>query len=78
MGADILINGKTAIVTGRESLHGAEVYARDLRAGAALIIAGLAARGTTWVHNAHYVERGYENIIQKLTNLGADIVRLED
>ena len=78
MGADILINGKTAIVTGRESLHGAEVYARDLRAGAALIIAGLAARGTTWVHNVHYVERGYENIIQKLTNLGAEIVRLED
>ena len=78
MGADILINGKTAIVTGRESLHGAEVYARDLRAGAALIIAGLAARGTTWVHNVHYVERGYENIIEKLTALGADIVRLED
>ncbi len=78
MGADILINGKTAIVTGRESLHGAEVYARDLRAGAALIIAGLAAKGTTWVHNVHYVERGYENIIQKLTNLGASIVRLDD
>ncbi len=78
MGADILINGKTAIVTGRESLHGAEVYARDLRAGAALIIAGLAAKGTTWVHNVHYVERGYENIINKLTALGAEIVRLED
>ncbi len=78
MGADILINGKTAIVTGRESLHGAEVYARDLRAGAALIIAGLAAKGTTWVHNAHYVERGYENIIEKLTALGADITRIDD
>ena len=78
MGADIIINGKTAIVTGRESLHGAEVYARDLRAGAALIIAGLSARGTTWVHNVHYVERGYENIIAKLTALGAKISRLED
>ena len=78
MGADIIINGKTAIVTGRESLHGAEVYARDLRAGAALIIAGLAARGTTWVHNVHYVERGYENIIEKLTALGAKISRQED
>ena len=78
MGADIIINGKTAIVTGRESLHGAEVYARDLRAGAALIIAGLAARGTTWVHNVHYVERGYENIIDKLTALGAKISRQED
>ena len=78
MGADILINGKTAIVTGRESLHGAEVYARDLRAGAALIIAGLSARGTTTVHNVHYVERGYENIVQKLTALGADITRVEE
>ena len=78
MGADILINGKTAIVTGRDGLHGAEVYARDLRAGAALIIAGLSAKGTTTVHNVHYVERGYENIIQKLTALGADIVRVEE
>jgi len=78
MGADIIINGKTAIVTGRESLHGAEVYARDLRAGAALIIAGLAARGTTWVHNVHYVERGYESIIDKLTALGAKISRQDD
>ena len=78
MGADIIINGKTAIVTGRESLHGAEVYARDLRAGAALIIAGLSAKGETVVHNVHYVERGYENIIQKLTALGADIVRVEE
>ena len=78
MGADILITGKTAIVTGRESLHGAEVSARDLRAGAALIIAGLSAKGTTTVNNVHYVERGYENIIKKLTALGADIVRVDD
>ena len=78
MGADIIINGKTAIVTGREKLHGAEVSARDLRAGAALIIAGLAAEGTTRIRNIHYVERGYENIIQKLTTLGADIRRIEE
>ena len=78
MGADIIINGKTAIVTGREKLHGADVSARDLRAGAALIIAGLAAEGTTRIKNIHYVERGYENIIHKLTALGADIRRIEE
>ena len=78
MGADILINGKTAMVTGHEKLRGAEVSAHDLRAGAALIIAGLAAEGTTVVRNAHFVERGYENIVQKLTAMGAQITRLED
>ena len=78
MGADIIINGKTAIVTGREKLHGADVSARDLRAGAALIIAGLAAEGTTRIKNIHYVERGYENIIHKLTALGASIRRVEE
>ena len=78
MGAEIMINGKTAIVTGREKLHGADVSARDLRAGAALIIAGLSAEGTTRVRNIHFVERGYENIIQKLTALGANITRIED
>ena len=78
MGAEIMINGKTAIVTGKEKLKSTDVYARDLRAGAALIIAGLAARGTTQVHNIHFVERGYENIIQKLTALGANIRRVEE
>ena len=78
MGAEIMINGKTAIVTGREKLHGADVSARDLRAGAALLIAGLSAEGTTRVRNIHFVERGYENIIQKLTALGANITRIED
>ena len=78
MGADIIINGKTAIVTGREKLHGADVTAKDLRAGAALIIAGLTAEGITRVRNIHFVERGYENIIQKLTALGADIRRIEE
>ena len=78
MGADIQINGKTAIVTGVEKLYGATVTARDLRAGAALVIAGLAAEGTTWVKNIHYVERGYEHLIEKLTSLGARIRRIED
>ena len=77
MGADILINGKTAIVTGKESLYGAQVYAHDLRAGAALVIAGLAAEGTTKVENIHFIERGYENIVEKLTGLGANIHRVE-
>ena len=78
MGANIVINGKTASVTGTTQLHGTTVYAKDLRAGAALIIAGLSAEGTTYVENIHYVERGYEHIIQKLTNLGANIRRIDD
>jgi UDP-N-acetylglucosamine 1-carboxyvinyltransferase len=78
MGADIQINGKTAIVTGTESLSGTTVFAHDLRAGAALVISGLAAEGTTCVENIHYVERGYEDIVDKLTALGADIRRVED
>lgn len=78
LGADILINGKTAVVTGRESLHGGEVAAHDLRAGAALIIAGLAAKGTTTIRNIHFVERGYENIVEKLNALGASITRIEE
>ena len=77
MGADIQIDGKTAIVTGTEKLRGATVCAHDLRAGAALIIAGLAAEGTTKVENIHFIERGYENIIEKLQNLGANIKRVE-
>ena len=78
MGADIIVNGKTAMVTGVEKLRGAEVAAHDLRAGAALIIAGLAAEGTTIVRNAHFVERGYENIVQKLQGIGADIKKIEE
>lgn len=78
MGADILITGKTAMITGQPKLRGAQVSARDLRAGAALIIAGLAAEGVTCVKNIHFVERGYENIIHKFTALGANIRRMED
>ena len=78
MGADILINGKTAIVSGREALQGTVVRANDLRAGAALVIAGLAAQGTTQVENINFIERGYERIVEKMTALGADIERVED
>ncbi len=78
MGADIQINGKTAVITGTPRLSGTSVSAKDLRAGAALIIAGLSARGTTYVDNIHYVERGYEQLIEKMTALGADIQRIEE
>ncbi len=78
MGAKININGKTAEVTGRDKLKGTTVIARDLRAGAALVIAGLCAEGTTKVENIHFVERGYQNLVEKLTNLGATIRRIDD
>ena len=77
MGARITINGKTATVDGVEKLHGAEVEAHDLRAGAALVIAGLSAEGTTMVDNIHFIERGYENLVEKMTALGADIRRVD-
>ena len=77
MGARIQVDGKTASVAGVEKLRGATVRAKDLRAGAALVIAGLAAEGTTRVENIHYVERGYERLIEKFTALGANIRRLE-
>lgn len=78
MGADILINGKTAIISGVERLQGARVQTNDLRAGAALVIAALAAEGTTDVENIHFIERGYEKLVEKLTALGADIQRIEE
>ena len=78
MGASIVINSKTATVTGADHLNGADVIARDLRAGAALIIAGLAANGTTTIDNIHFVERGYERLIEKMTKLGANIRRIEE
>ena len=78
MGANIRIGGKTALVTGVEKLTGATVCAHDLRAGAALVIAGLAAEGTTYVEHIHFIERGYENLVEKLTALGASIRRIED
>ena len=78
MGAKINISGKTAEVTGREKLKGTTVVARDLRAGAALVMAGLCAEGTTRVENIHFIERGYENLIEKFAALGASIRRIDD
>ena len=78
MGADIMISAKTAVVTGCEKLHGERVTAHDLRAGAALVIAGLAAEGTTQIENIHFIERGYERLVEKLTALGADIKKVEE
>ena len=76
MGADILIEGNTAIVTGREKLTGAPVMASDLRASASLVIAGLVAGGETLVDRIYHIDRGYECIEEKLQQLGADIRRL--
>ena len=73
MGADITVSGRTAIVKGVKRLHGAIVSARDLRCGAAMILAGLNAEGQTIVLGAHHIERGYFDIHKKLTALGADI-----
>jgi len=72
MGARIRINGQTAVITGPTRLVGAEVTALDLRAGAAVVLAGLAATGTTVVHEAQHVERGYADLLARLTELGAD------
>ena len=73
MGASIQVDGKTAVVQGVPRLTGAPVACCDLRAGAALVIAGLAAHGETIVEKIHYIERGYEDFVGKLRRLGADI-----
>ncbi|MBQ4315982.1 MAG: UDP-N-acetylglucosamine 1-carboxyvinyltransferase, partial [Oscillospiraceae bacterium] len=78
MGAKIQVDGKTAVVEGVDSLTGAPVRACDLRAGAALVIAGLAANGITEVEDILHIERGYEHIVEKLTALGAHIRMVED
>ena len=76
MGAHIQVDGKVAVIEGVEKLTGAPVRASDLRAGAALVIAGLAAEGTTEIEEIGYIERGYEDIVEKLRKLGADISRV--
>ncbi len=73
MGADISVKGRTATVRGVRSLHGANVYANDLRGGAALTLAGLSAEGQTIVYGAKHVNRGYYNIDKKLRSLGANV-----
>jgi UDP-N-acetylglucosamine 1-carboxyvinyltransferase len=78
LGADIEIEGPSAIVKGGRPLSGAPVMASDLRASAALVLAGLAARGTTQVNRVYHIDRGYENIDRKLRQLGARIERIEE
>ena len=78
MGADAQVNGCTAVLNGVDGLHGAEVRACDLRAGAAVVIAGLCAVGETVVTDIHFIERGYENFVGKLRSIGADIVLERD
>ncbi len=78
MGADIRVSGRMAEVVGVENLSGAHVQATDLRASASLILAGLAAQGTTEIHRVYHLDRGYERIEEKLAGLGADISREKD
>lgn len=80
MGADVRVSGRAAFVQGVEKLHGAQVSARDLRSGAALVLAGLCAQGDTLVTNVHLIDRGYEKMEERLTQLGAYIrrVKMED
>ena len=76
MGADIQVDGKVAVIVGVPKLDGVTVRATDLRAGAAMIIAGLVADGTTTVEDTIYVERGYEDVVEKFASIGADIRRV--
>lgn len=78
MGADISVEGSLIITNGPNKLHGTEVVASDLRAGACLVIAGLMAEGTTTIYNVEYILRGYDHIIEKLTALGAEIQMVEE
>lgn len=75
MGATVDVEGQTAHITGPASLTGTTVRALDIRSGAAVILAGLAAEGTTIVEDVHHVSRGYEDIVGTLSSLGANIRR---
>ena len=77
MGADIVVEGRRALVRGVPFLQGAFVRATDLRAGAALVLAGLAARGETEVGELHHIDRGYDHLVEKLKGLGASISRVD-
>ncbi len=78
MGANITAQGKTAIFEGVDELFGAPVYSTDLRAGAALIVAGVSANGVTEVYNLNHIDRGYENIEDKFRKIGANIKRISE
>ena len=76
MGAKIKIDGRTSVVEGTEKLMGCQVKATDLRAGAAVVLAGLVAEGETQIGYIHHIDRGYDNLVKKLVGLGADIKRI--
>lgn len=78
MGARITVNGRTALVAGVEKLYGSEIQATDLRAGAAMIVAALMAEGESIIRNVHFIDRGYENLVEKLCALGARIERVNE
>ncbi len=78
MGADIIIDGRKIYIKGPKSLTGKEIIATDLRAGACLVLAGLKANGITIIKEVEHILRGYENIIEKLKNVGADIVLVDE
>lgn len=78
MGAKIKIDGRTSVVEGQEKLTGCQVKATDLRAGAAIVLAALVAEGETQVGYIHHIDRGYDNLVQKLVSLGADIKRVDN
>ena len=78
MGANIKVNGNCSIIPGGKSLKGAQVVATDLRAGAAVVLTGLVAEGTTEVSQIYHVDRGYEKFVEKLRALGANIMRVEE
>ena len=77
MGAEIQVDGRVAVISGVEKLKGAPVMATDLRAGAAMIIAGLFAEGVTEIENIEYIDRGYANVVEKLNAVGGDIKRVK-
>ncbi len=78
MGANIKVQGKTAVVEGTARLVGSPVRATDLRAGASLMVAGLSAEGTTDIYGLEIIERGYESVVEKLKGLGANVQRVEE
>jgi UDP-N-acetylglucosamine 1-carboxyvinyltransferase len=78
MGAKIKVEGRIALIEGVTKLTGAPVYATDLRAGAAMVVAGLAAEGKTVISNIGNIDRGYERLEEKLINLGAVIRRIDE
>ena len=73
MGAEVQVDGRVCVIDGGHKLSGAPVHACDLRAGAAMVIAGMVAGGTTVIDDVHFIERGYERFVEKLNALGADI-----